>query len=171
MISTGSWRSVAGCAPASTLRAICLGAAQISLDINGTIVHFSGDLGRAHDPMVRPPQPLQQADVLVCESTYGNRQHACVDSEAELAPVIRRVAARGGVIVIPAFAVGRVQGLMLHIARLRQLGEIPAIPVFLNSPMAINATDIYRGRRHQRSVPVNTGANPPPGVRKLVVCP
>jgi metallo-beta-lactamase family protein len=66
-----------------------------------------------------------------------------VDAEAELAPVIRRVAARGGVIVIPAFAVGRAQGVMLHIARLRQRGEIPAVPVFLNSPMAINATDIY----------------------------
>jgi metallo-beta-lactamase family protein len=120
-----------------------LGAAQISLDIEGRIVHFSGDLGRAHDPMLLPPQPLQQADVLVCESTYGNRTHARVDAEAELAPVIRRVAARGGVIVIPAFAVGRAQGVMLHIARLRQRGEIPAVPVFLNSPMAINATDIY----------------------------
>lgn len=120
-----------------------LGAAQISLDIGGTIVHFSGDLGRAHDPLMRPPQPLQQADVLVCESTYGNRKHPRVDAEAELAPVIRRVAARGGVIVIPAFAIGRAQGLMLHIARLRQRGEIPAVPVFLNSPMAINATDIY----------------------------
>jgi metallo-beta-lactamase family protein len=112
-----------------------LGAAQISVDTAGTIVHFSGDLGRAHDPLMRPPQPLQQADVLVCESTYGNRKHARVDAEAELAPVIRRVAARGGVIVIPAFAVGRAQGLMLHIARLRQRGEIPAVPVFLNSPM------------------------------------
>lgn len=120
-----------------------LGAAQIRLDIGGTIVHFSGDLGRAHDPMLRPPQPLQEADVLVCESTYGNRTHAKVDAEAELAPVIRRVAARGGVIVIPAFAVGRAQGVMLHIARLRQRGEIPDIPVYLNSPMAINATDIY----------------------------
>lgn len=120
-----------------------LGAAQISLDVRGTIVHFSGDLGRAHDPLMRPPQALRQADVLICESTYGNRRHAHVDPEAELAPIIRRVAARGGVMVIPAFAVGRSQGLMLHIARLKQRGEIPAIPVFLNSPMAIKATDLY----------------------------
>lgn len=125
-----------------------LGAAQISLDIGGTVVHFSGDLGRAHDPLMRPPQPLQQADVLVCESTYGNRKHPRLDAEAELAPVIRRVAARGGVIVIPAFAIGRAQGLMLHIARLRQRGEIPAVPVYLNSPMAIDATDIYH-RYHE----------------------
>ena len=64
-------------------------------------MHFSGDLGRAHDPLMRPPQPLRQADVLVCESTYGNRQHPRVDAEAELAPIIRRVAARGGVILSP----------------------------------------------------------------------
>ena len=120
-----------------------LGAAQISLELDGTRLHFSGDLGRVHDPMLRPPQPLQEADVLVCESTYGNRAHARVDAEAELAPIIRRVAARGGVIVIPAFAVGRAQGVMLHIARLRQRGDIPAIPVYLNSPMAIDATEIY----------------------------
>lgn len=120
-----------------------LGAAQISLDVQGTIVHFSGDLGRAHDPLMNPPQALQQADVLVCESTYGNRKHARIDAETELAPIIRRVAARGGVMVIPAFAVGRSQGLLLHIARLRQRGEIPAVPIFLNSPMAIKATDLY----------------------------
>lgn len=120
-----------------------LGAAQISLNVDGTVVHFSGDLGRTHDPLMNPPQALRHADVLVCESTYGNRTHAKVDAEAELAPVIRRVAARGGVILIPAFAVGRSQGVMLHIARLRQRGEIPRVPVFLNSPMAIKATDLY----------------------------
>lgn len=120
-----------------------LGAAQVALDVGGTIVHFSGDLGRPHDPLMRPPRTLQQADVLVCESTYGNRTHPPTDAEAELAPVIRRVAARGGVIVVPAFAIGRAQGVMLQIARLRQRGEIPRVPVFLNSPMAIDATDLY----------------------------
>ena len=120
-----------------------LGAAQISLDAGGTVIHFSGDLGRTHDPLMNQPKALRHADVLVCESTYGNRKHAKVDAEAELAPVIRRVAARGGVILIPAFAVGRSQGVMLHIARLRRRGEIPPVPVFLNSPMAIKATDLY----------------------------
>ena len=120
-----------------------LGAAQIGLEVAGTRLHFSGDLGRAHDPLLLPPQALPPADVVVCESTYGNRKHARVDAEAELAPVIRRVAARGGVIIIPAFAVGRAQGVMLHLARLRQRGEIPHLPIYLNSPMAINATDIY----------------------------
>lgn len=120
-----------------------LGAAQISVNVAGRTVHFSGDLGRAQDPLMRPPLPLQDADILVCESTYGNRKHPRIDAEAELAPVIRRVASRGGVIVIPAFAVGRAQGILLQIARLEQRGDIPAVPVFLNSPMAIDATDIY----------------------------
>jgi metallo-beta-lactamase family protein len=120
-----------------------LGAAQISVGIAGKTVHFSGDLGRAQDPLMRPPVPLVEADVLVCESTYGNRKHQRIDAEAELAPVIRRVAGRGGVVVIPAFAVGRAQGIMLHIARLRQRGAIPDVPLFLNSPMAIDATEIY----------------------------
>ncbi|RWB96376.1 MAG: MBL fold metallo-hydrolase [Mesorhizobium sp.] len=120
-----------------------LGAAQIRLDLAGTILHFSGDLGRTQDPLMRPPEPLREADVLVCESTYGDRRHPRIDPDAELAPIIRRVVTRGGVIVIPAFAVGRAQAIMLDIARLRQRGAIPAVPVYLNSPMAIDATDIY----------------------------
>ncbi len=131
-----------------------LGAAQIRVDIAGTTVHFSGDIGRAQDPLMRPPLPLAEADILVCESTYGNRKHRRIDAEAELAPVVRRVAGRGGVIVIPAFAVGRAQGIMLQIARLRQRDEIPAVPVFLNSPMAINATDIYHRFHDEHHVSV-----------------
>lgn len=131
-----------------------LGAAQISVDIAGTHVHFSGDVGRAQDPLMRPPVPLQEADILVCESTYGNRRHPRIDAEAELAPVIRRVAGRGGVIVIPAFAVGRAQGILLQIARLEQRGDIPAVPVFLNSPMAIDATDIYHRFHDEHHVSV-----------------
>ncbi len=121
-----------------------LGAAQISLQIAGRKLLFTGDMGRKEDPLMRGPSPLEETDVLICESTYGNRTHPKVEGEAELASIIRRVAARGGVIVIPAFAIGRSQGLMLDIARLRERGEIPQIPVFLNSPMAINATDIYQ---------------------------
>ena len=129
-----------------------LGAAQVGLTVGETRLHFSGDLGRDHDPMLLPPEALQRADVLVCESTYGDRRHARVDAGAELAPVIRRVAARGGVVIIPAFAVGRAQGLMLHIARLRERGEIPPVPVYLNSPMAINATDIYHRHHDEHHV-------------------
>ena len=124
-----------------------LGAAQISINIRGKTLHFSGDLGRPNDPLMHPPKPLAQADILVCESTYGDRIHPAIDTQAELAPIIRRVVARGGVIVIPAFAVGRAQNLMLQIARLRAENLIPQVPVYLNSPMAIDATEIYR--RHQ----------------------
>ena len=120
-----------------------LGAAQITLRSGSRSIHFSGDLGRRTDPMMREPQGFEGADILVCESTYGNRKHQAVDAEQELASVINRVARRGGVIVIPAFAVGRIQGVMLQIARLRERGAIPYLPVFLNSPMGISATDIY----------------------------
>ncbi len=120
-----------------------IGAAHVSLDVHGQRLHFSGDLGRQNESLMNPPSPLPACDVLVCESTYGNRAHVSVDQEAELAPIVRRVAARGGVMVIPAFAVGRAQALMLHLARLRERGDIPRVPVYLNSPMAIDATRIY----------------------------
>ena len=97
--------------------------------------------------MMRAPRPFEGADVLVCESTYGNRTHPPVDAETELAAIINRTADRGGVVVIPAFAVGRAQAIMLQIARLQSRDAIPDIPVYLNSPMAIDATQIYR-RHH-----------------------
>ena len=129
-----------------------LGAAQIALNLDGRRLHFTGDLGRPTDALMKTPAPFEGADVLVCESTYGDRRHPAVDAEAELAPVINRVAARGGVIVIPAFAIGRAQGLMLHIARLRKSGTIPQIPVYLNSPMAIDATEIYHRHHDEHRV-------------------
>ncbi|MGR3365031.1 MAG: MBL fold metallo-hydrolase RNA specificity domain-containing protein [Maritimibacter harenae] len=125
-----------------------LGAAQIKLEIDETVVHFSGDLGHDPDPLMRAPKPFEGADVLVCESTYGNRRHPDVDSEAELAPLLKRTFARGGTVLIPSFAIGRAQGLMYHVARLMARGEIPRVPVYLNSPMAIDATAIYH-RHHE----------------------
>ena len=98
------------------------------------------------------PTPLPACDVLVCESTYGDRVHVPIDQEAELGPIIRRVVARGGVIVIPAFAIGRAQALMLHIARLRERQEIPRVPVYLNSPMAVNATGLYHAHHSEHHV-------------------
>lgn len=129
-----------------------LGAAQIRLTVAGRTVHFSGDIGRPSDPMMRPPRPFERADILVCESTYGDRAHPQVDAEAELAAIVNRTADRGGVVVIPAFAVGRAQVLMLQIARLQARGAIPDIPVFLNSPMAIDATQIYRRHHDEHHV-------------------
>jgi metallo-beta-lactamase family protein len=124
-----------------------LGAAQIRLTVAGRTVHFSGDIGRPRDPVMRAPRPFEGADILVCESTYGNRTHADGSPKAELAAIINRTAQRQGVVVIPAFAVGRTQAVMLQIAQLKEEGAIPDLPVFLNSPMAIDATQIYR-RHH-----------------------
>ena len=124
-----------------------LGAASIRLTIDGRVIHFSGDVGRPTDPMMRSPDQFSGADILIIESTYGNRTHSPVDAEAELAEVINKVVGRKGTILVPAFAVGRVQGIMLQIARLRERGEIPDIPVYLNTPMGANATDIYH-RHH-----------------------
>ena len=126
-----------------------LGAAHVGLHVAGVRLHFSGDLGRAHDVLMKPPSPLPACDVLVCESTYGDREHPHTDPDAELAAVVRRVAARGGVIVVPAFAVGRAQAVMLHLTRLRRRGEIPPLPIYLNSPMAVDATDLYRSHREE----------------------
>jgi metallo-beta-lactamase family protein len=120
-----------------------LGAAQVRMNVDGRIIHFSGDVGRSDDILMRAPQPFEGADVLVCESTYGNRLHPRSDVAADLAATICRVAERGGVLLIPSFAVGRAQVLLLHIARLRQRGEIPDLPVFVNSPMAQAATRIH----------------------------
>ncbi|MDP9983670.1 metallo-beta-lactamase family protein [Pseudarthrobacter oxydans] len=121
-----------------------LGAAQVHVRIGSRSVHFTGDLGRADDPLMYPPRPLAASDVLVTESTYGNRKHPSVDPEQQLGDIINRVAKRGGVVLFAAFAVGRAETLMLHLSRLRSKNLIPDIPVYLNSPMAIDASGMYQ---------------------------
>ncbi|MBW0146845.1 MBL fold metallo-hydrolase [Marinobacter arenosus] len=106
-------------------------------------VVFSGDVGRQNDVIMRAPEPLKEADVLICESTYGDRRHAATDPEKELADIITRTAGRGGIVLIPAFAVGRAQMLLYVIHKIMGEGRIPKLPVFLNSPMAIKATEIF----------------------------
>ncbi|WP_448808040.1 MBL fold metallo-hydrolase RNA specificity domain-containing protein [Agromyces bauzanensis] len=120
-----------------------LGAAGVRVGVGGRVVHFTGDLGRASDPLMRPPRPLEPASVLITESTYGDRDHPDEDPEAMLGDVVRRVAKRNGVVLIPAFAVGRTETVLLHLSRLRDRGEIPDIPIFLNSPMAVDVAGIY----------------------------
>jgi len=121
-----------------------LGAAQIRLEAGQHSVHFTGDLGRTDDPLMFPPRGLGDADILVTESTYGNRKHSSLDPELQLGEIITRVAKKNGVIMIAAFAVGRAETLMLHLARLRSKNAIPDIPVYLNSPMAIDASGMYQ---------------------------
>ncbi|XAZ32829.1 MBL fold metallo-hydrolase [Paenarthrobacter ureafaciens] len=107
-------------------------------------VHFTGDLGRADDPFMYPPRDLEAVDVLVTESTYGNRQHPPGDAESELGDVVKRTVKRGGVVLIAAFAVGRAETLLLQLARLRRKRAIPEVPIYLNSPMAIDASYMYQ---------------------------
>jgi metallo-beta-lactamase family protein len=121
-----------------------LGAASVTLEHDGTRIGFSGDLGRSDDAVMLAPEPPAPADLLVVESTYGDRRHPPGDAEAELGAVVARVAARGGVVVIPAFAVGRAQALLYLLNRLKARGAIPpGLPIYLNSPMADEATQLY----------------------------
>ncbi|GAT73760.1 ribonuclease [Microbacterium sp. HM58-2] len=121
-----------------------LGASSVYLDVEGSSVCFTGDLGRDDDPLMRPPHPFAGADVLVVESTYGDRHHSEENPEDALGDVVRRTVRRGGVVLIPAFAVGRTETVLLHLSRLRDRGEIPDVPIYLNSPMAISVADVYR---------------------------
>ncbi len=121
-----------------------LGAAAVTLEYQGIRITFSGDIGRPHDPVMLAPVAPAESDWIVTESTYGDRAHPAGTLAQDLGDVLRRVAARGGVVVIPAFAVGRAQLLLHVIAQLQSAGEVPAVPVFLNSPMASSVTALYR---------------------------
>jgi metallo-beta-lactamase family protein len=124
-----------------------LGAAIVALDVDGgggrRRIVFSGDLGRHGRPILPDPAPLGDADYVVVESTYGDRRHDPTPIGDQLERVITAALARGGAIVVPAFAVGRTQELMYHLDRLERAGRIPAIPTYVDSPLAIDATDIY----------------------------
>lgn len=121
-----------------------LGAASLVMFMDGKTIAFSGDVGRPNDPIMREPMPLMHADYLVVESTYGDRLHAASDPSAELEAIFARTFKQGGVVVIPSFAVGRAQTILHYIARLKETGRMPNVPVFLDSPMAIAVTDLYR---------------------------
>ena len=126
-----------------------LGACFARVAADGVSVTFSGDLGRQSDPILKPPATPPASDYLVCESTYGDRKHPDVDPETELAGWLQRAYERRGVVVVPAFAVGRAQTLLLHIARLKRAGKIPDVPVYLDSPMAIDASALYHKFMHE----------------------
>jgi len=125
-----------------------VGASSLELEITEggqkITVLFSGDIGRYSQPILYDPEKPPRADVVLCESTYGDRDHPSnPPAEDALADVINRVAKRGGVIVVPAFAVDRTQLLMYYVRKLEDAKRIPQLPVYTDSPMAINVTDIY----------------------------
>jgi metallo-beta-lactamase family protein len=122
-----------------------LGAATALIEWEETTIAFSGDIGRYDDPLMLDPVTPKLADYVLIESTYGDRRHDLADPEDVLADIIGGTVHRGGTVVIPAFAVGRAQTLLFHISRLKAAARLPhLLPVFLDSPMAIDATDIFR---------------------------
>jgi metallo-beta-lactamase family protein len=120
-----------------------LGAALAELRAGDRCLVFSGDLGRPHDPIMIDPAVVRAADFLVVESTYGNRLHEPEDPEDVLADIIGRTVRRGGIVLIPSFAVGRVQILLYHLQQLKKARRIPDVPIFLDSPMAVDASDVF----------------------------
>ncbi len=121
-----------------------LGAASLLLEVAGHRILFSGDLGRPDDLIMLPPAAPLAADTVLIESTYGDREHPQEALLAELGPVLQRVAARGGVAVVPVFAVGRAQALLHAVALLKASRAIPkSLPVFLDSPMAVRSTHLF----------------------------
>ncbi|HET6953078.1 MAG TPA: MBL fold metallo-hydrolase [Acidimicrobiales bacterium] len=124
-----------------------LGSATVTLRLAGAgdrRVVFSGDLGRPEHPILQPPAPLGEADVVVVESTYGDGRHDDRGAIERFADVISRTARRGGTVLIPAFAVDRTEVVLFHLRRLLAEGAIPELPVYVDSPMALSALRVYR---------------------------
>jgi metallo-beta-lactamase family protein len=124
-----------------------LGSATVSLrlaDASDRTVLFSGDLGRPHHPLLLPPAPPGAPEVVVMESTYGDRSHEDADAVVALRDAVLRTAERGGIVLVPAFAVDRTEVVLHHLAGLVRRGQMPAIPVYVDSPMALDALRVYR---------------------------
>ncbi len=126
-----------------------LGSAAVELDIlsdgQRTRIAFTGDVGRPNAPILRDPEPLEDVDVLVSESTYGGRLHDPYGNAAKtLADTINRTVARGGKVIVPAFSVGRTQELVYHLHVLTEEGKIPEIPIYVDSPLSVNVTEVFR---------------------------
>jgi metallo-beta-lactamase family protein len=153
-----------------------LGSSSLILTIadsgKKTVVVFSGDIGRYNQPILNDPiTPPANADVLLCESTYGDRDHEAGDPAELLAAVVNRVAKRGGSIIIPAFAIGRAQTFMYYLRQLEDQQRIPRLPVYVDSPMALSATDLYLKYREDHDLEFtredNDGKGDPLDVHKF----
>ena len=126
-----------------------LGSAMISLKIDGpsgsSTLTFTGDYGRQGLPILRDPSPIPAADLIISESTYGGHTHEPVEETPErLGDIVRRTADRGGKLIIPAFAVGRTQTVVYFLHQLINSGKLPSLPIYVDSPMAMRATEVFR---------------------------
>src|SRR3954454_11732723 len=123
-----------------------LGSAYARVEVAGKTILFGGDLGRYGRPVLPDPTSIPEADVLLLESTYGDRLHAPDDEGARLAEIVNDAVARGGKLIIPSFAIGRVEEVLYWLKRLEEEKRIPVLPVYLDSPMAIAALQFYSAR-------------------------
>jgi metallo-beta-lactamase family protein len=181
VVPFGTWVTVAGPVrarfdPAGHI----LGSAVIRVDDGAATVVFSGDLGREHHPLLAAPGPIGRADVVVVESTYGDRAHPPRDP-AGMAAVMREALDRGGNVLIPAFAIDRTELLLVELGALMASGELPRVPVLVDSPMALRALEVYRRALAEGGEDVARGQAPangeegagvdrlyPPTLRELV---
>jgi metallo-beta-lactamase family protein len=122
------------------------GYARVQAESSGKTILFGGDLGRFGRPVLPDPEPVDEADVLLVESTYGNRTHESDDNGVRLAAIVNETAQRGGKVIIPAFALGRTEELLYWVNRLEEEGRIPVLPVYVDSPMAATVLEFYRNR-------------------------
>ncbi|GBC92726.1 Ribonuclease [bacterium HR15] len=137
-----------------------LGSAAIEIQLNsGRHILFSGDIGRYEDPIMRPPTEHSGADILLMESTYGDRLHSVTPPEQTLLEAIGYILRTHGVLLIPAFAVGRTQQVLYHIRRLQEAGRIPPLPVFVDSPMAQDVTALYCRFRDDLNMETSPGGD------------
>jgi metallo-beta-lactamase family protein len=126
-----------------------LGSAYARVRVSGRTILFGGDLGRYGRPLLPDPTPVASADVLLVESTYGNRLHPPDDNGARLADIVHAAADRGGKLIVPSFAIGRVGEVIYWLRRLEEERRIPILPVYVDSPMAARALQFYAGRYHE----------------------
>jgi len=135
-----------------------LGSAYARIRVGATTLVFGGDLGRFGRPVLPDPSPVAEADYLLVESTYGDRAHAPDDGGARLAQIVNETHARGGKIIIPAFAIGRVEELLYWLKQLEDARRIPVLPVYIDSPMAIGALHCYSSRLDELDPDIAPGA-------------
>src|SRR5262245_1535872 len=138
-----------------------LGSAYARIRVGDQILLFGGDLGRYGRPVLPDPSPVTEADVLLLESTYGDRLHEPDDNGERLATIVRETAARGGKLIVPAFAIGRVEEVLYWLKRLEDDKRIPSLPVYVDSPMAVAALQFYAARLNELDADLTaTGSRP-----------
>ena len=138
--------------PKIYIKSVCaghiLGSLCFNLELGGKVITFSGDLGRYDSPLLPDPKGLDLGDLLLIESTYGSREHKDSNIRDKITKIIKSAVTNDGAVIIPSFAIGRTQSLLYEIAELERKGDIPILPVYIDSPMAVDATGIYKKYKH-----------------------